>query len=208
MNQLFFSIQKHFENVYNWAIHFLNELPNTINKLKAFCTYIITLVKLHFNNLLELKNINFDFFNIWSSLGIVGNAIIALLFFVIFLIVVCFFTSILDMIKKIFKIIKLIIWHIPFKMLKKIIILIIKILKLLFLYKKNKITETKIEEKIIVKNEEPKETIFVQNDLFNLHETIKKQNSLLEKIIQLNLSKKTTTKNKKKIIKDKKNNEK
>ncbi|XXP77626.1 MAG: hypothetical protein AB3N34_03305 (plasmid) [Lettuce witches'-broom phytoplasma] len=208
MNQLFLSLQNHFQNSWDWAINFLNQLPNIINKLKVFCIYIITLVKQHFNNLLAVKHISFDLLNMWSSLGIIGNAIVALLFFVIILIVVCFLTSILDMIKRILKMIKFIVWDIPKTIFKTIIIFIIKVLKLLFSYQKNSIKEKQIEEKIIVKNEEPKEKIFLTNDLFNLNETIKKQNQLLEKIIKLNLLEKRTTKSKKTIKKDVVKNEK
>ncbi|MEC4559318.1 MAG: hypothetical protein U9532_04115 (plasmid) ['Conium maculatum' witches'-broom phytoplasma] len=201
MNQQFLTIQNHFQNSWNWAINFLNQLPNIINKLKVFCIYIITLVKQHFNNLLEIKNISFNLLNIGSSLGIIGNAIIALLFFVVILIVICFLTSILDMIKRILKMIKFIVWNIPKTIFKTIIIVIIKFFKFLLFYKKNRTPEKKIEEKIIVNNETPKEINILQNDLFNLNETIRKQNILLEKIVSLNVKlnqlEKRTTKSKK-----------
>ncbi|MGE9276922.1 MAG: hypothetical protein ACQKHC_03555 (plasmid) [Candidatus Phytoplasma pruni] len=208
MNQLIFSLQNHFQNGWDWKIDFLNKLPNLINKLKVFCIYIITLLKTHFNNLLELKNVSFNLLNMWSSLEIIGNAIIALLFFVVILIVICFLTSILDVIKSILKTIKFIIWDIPIKIIKTIIILIIKFFKLFLFNKKNKTIKIVEQEKIMVKNDEPKETIYLKNDLFNLNENIKKQNLLLEKIIKLNQLEKRTTKSKKTIKKDVIKNEK
>ncbi|WEK82794.1 MAG: hypothetical protein PR2021_7320 (plasmid) [Candidatus Phytoplasma pruni] len=212
MNQIFFYLQNHFQNGWNWAIDFLNKLPNIINKLKVFCIYIITLVKTNFNNLLALKNVSFNLLNIWSSLGIIGNAIIALLFFVIILIVICFLTSILDMIKTILKMIKFIILDIPIKIIKTIIILIINFFKLFLFNKKNKTIKIVEREKIMVNNETPKEINILQNDLFNLKETIQKQNILLEKIVSLNVKlnqlEKRTTNRKKTIKKDVIKNEK
>jgi hypothetical protein len=114
--------------------------------------------------------------------------------------IIRFFSSILNKIKKFLKIIKFVIFKIPKRFVKIIIISFINIFKgfkLLF-HKKNKIKEKQKDEEIVLAYEKENETTIIQKDLFMLNENIKMQNKLLEKIIiNLNLLEKQNNKKQK-----------
>nr|WP_015060423.1 hypothetical protein [Periwinkle leaf yellowing phytoplasma]AEA36721.1 hypothetical protein [Periwinkle leaf yellowing phytoplasma] len=99
-----------------------------IDKLIAFVTYIITFLKNIFNNIIAIRNVDFSLVNIPNSFGIIWHFILSILYILVFITILYFMGSIFSIFKFIIK------WTIykPIKLLFLLIYWFLLLLKYLF----------------------------------------------------------------------------
>ncbi|GLH61768.1 hypothetical protein [Hydrangea phyllody phytoplasma] len=102
-----------------------------IDKINDYAIFIISFLQTIFNNIIAIKNVSFIFFNIFDSIGIIFNFILSLVYILIFITILCFSVSIFDIIKSIIK--YTIYW--PIKLLILVIYYFLFLLKYLFIPK-------------------------------------------------------------------------
>lgn len=96
-----------------------------IDKINDYAIFIISFLKTTFNNIIAIRNINFQLGNILNSSGIIIQFILSILYILIFITCLVFLGSIFNIIKEIIK------WFLlPFKLISWMIAKII--IKLIF----------------------------------------------------------------------------
>nr|WP_011264169.1 hypothetical protein [Onion yellows phytoplasma]BAD91323.1 hypothetical protein [Onion yellows phytoplasma]BAI39427.1 hypothetical protein [Onion yellows phytoplasma]BAI39433.1 hypothetical protein [Onion yellows phytoplasma]BAI39439.1 hypothetical protein [Onion yellows phytoplasma]BAI39445.1 hypothetical protein [Onion yellows phytoplasma] len=74
-----------------------------IDKINDYAIYIITFLKTTFNNIIAIRNVDFSLVNIPNSFGIIWHFILSILYILIFITILVFMGSIFSIFKQIIK---------------------------------------------------------------------------------------------------------
>nr|BAH22129.1 hypothetical protein [Onion yellows phytoplasma] len=74
-----------------------------ISKINDYVIFIITFLKNIFNNIIAIRNVNFSLVNIPNSLGIIWHFILSILYILIFITILAFMGSIFSIVKQIIR---------------------------------------------------------------------------------------------------------
>nr|WP_015060408.1 hypothetical protein [Periwinkle leaf yellowing phytoplasma]AEA36711.1 hypothetical protein [Periwinkle leaf yellowing phytoplasma] len=104
-----------------------------IDKINDYAIFIISFLKNIFNNIIAIRNVDFSLVNIPNSLGIIWHFILSILYILVFITILYFMGSIFSIFKFIIK------WTIykPIKLLFLLIYWFLLLLKYLFTPKSN-----------------------------------------------------------------------
>nr|WP_172687931.1 hypothetical protein [Rice orange leaf phytoplasma]ATL14545.1 hypothetical protein [Rice orange leaf phytoplasma] len=99
-----------------------------IDKINDYAIIIISFLNDIFNNIIAIRNVNFSLFNIPNSLGIIWHFILSIIYILVFITILAFMGSIFSIVKQIIK------WTIykPIKLLFLPIYWLLLLLKYLF----------------------------------------------------------------------------
>nr|WP_195758542.1 hypothetical protein [Aster yellows phytoplasma] len=111
----------------------ISNISAFIDKINDYAIFIITFLKNIFNNIIAIRNVDFSLVNIPNSLGIIWHFILSILYILIFITILVFMSSIFSIFKQIIK------WTIykPIKLLFLLIYGFFLLLKYLFTPKSN-----------------------------------------------------------------------